>query len=209
MVDETGRLRELTLLTDDEEILSFIRSRGPVWAGIDASLVVPDSGTLRNCERMVLDRGIRILPTDRDFYEDHYGGCRGEHLLRRLQSMGFGYSDEDFQDRVYEVYPRAALHLMSRGKVPGYKKGPIEGRKEAMLEIIRILERTEPSLRLGEDIVRDIRSGGKEGMQGLTDKIDSLLSVASVYQHWLYGGKRTEALGDDAEGYILLPRPRC
>ncbi len=154
LVDETGRLRELTLLTYDDEILRFVRSRGEVWVGIDASLVVPEGTSLRKCERQVLDRGIKIFPTNRIFYQAHYGGCRGEQIQKILRSQGFGCSDQGAHDRLYEVYPRATLFTMCRGKVPSYKKGPTEPRKEAMLEVVRILERTEPSLRLGEEIVR-------------------------------------------------------
>jgi predicted RNase H-like nuclease len=208
LLSEEGVVEELTFLTHDREIIDFVESNAPAWVGIDASLVVPEKVRLRRCEMALRDRGIKVLPTNRYFYQRTYGGCRGEVLAARLIQDGFGYFDHSRRCALFEVYPHAALHILTEGKVPRYKRGRAQDRKMAMIDVLCIVREWEPSVTSIEELLCEIEGTGPEGMCGLADKLDSLVSVVSVYQHWLYSGKRTEVLGDYDEGFILLPRPR-
>ena len=129
---------ETCILYTDEEILQKIRLLKPNVIAIDAPLSLPSGRTsieertgthLRECDRELLKRGIKILPIT-------LGGMRkltqrGVRLKRLLEAEGF---------RVIEVYPGGAQDVLgvprkSRGREPllaGLKKLGIRGLRKEM-----------------------------------------------------------------------------
>ncbi|MCD6530470.1 DUF429 domain-containing protein [Candidatus Bathyarchaeota archaeon] len=129
---------ETCILYTDEEILQKIRLLKPNVIAIDAPLSLPPGRTsieertgthLRECDRELLKRGIKILPIT-------LGGMRkltqrGVRLKRLLEAEGF---------RVIEVYPGGAQDVLgvprkSRGREPllaGLKKLGIRGLRKEM-----------------------------------------------------------------------------
>lgn len=191
------------LLTTDEEIIAYVRSHLPAWVGIDASLHVPDHGQ-RSAERILRARGVPILPTNRGFYERHYGGCRGVELAHRLQEIRMEDFDTTAASAFFEVYPRAAIRLIDEQAL-GYKHGPKSSRLNAMGRLLQSLSEREPSLRLPAG--HQLRTWSMEkDVKGATDRLDALICAVCVYEHRLYCGHRSEVIGDKNDGYILLPR---
>jgi len=129
---------ETCILYTDEEILQKTRLLKPNVIAIDAPLSLPPGRTsieertgthLRECDRELLKRGIKILPIT-------LGGMRkltqrGVRLKRLLEAEGF---------RVIEVYPGGAQDVLgvprkSRGREPllaGLKKLGIRGLRKEM-----------------------------------------------------------------------------
>jgi predicted nuclease with RNAse H fold len=198
IIDQSGLVLDLGTLTTDEEILE--RAGEDTWIGIDASLVVPSDKSIRGCERELRSLGMRILPTSRSFYEKHYGGCRGERLAQRLESMGFEYFGSG-RKALFEVYPFAVLQTLSPGAPPVYKKGSRDARREASKALLRQLLEWEPSLQLP----RSSFPLAVEG-KGAADRMDALMAAVLLYRHGLYSGTRSLLVGDRDDGYILLPR---
>lgn len=193
---DDGAVERIELLTTDQDILAALPP-GVAWVGVDASLKMPEGTTLRRCERGLLDLGMKVLPTSREFYQRRYGGCRGETLGSALEALGYEYFGTGPR-RLYEVYPYAVLHVLSGGQMPRYKKGPREARLDATAEILRMLRRWCPSLHVSDDEIVAAR--------GSDDRLDALVGAVLLYQHRLYRGDRTRVVGDDDHGYILLPR---
>ena len=42
--------------------------------------------------------------------------------------------------------------------------------------------------------------------KGAADRMDALMAAVSLYRHRLYAGNRSLVVGEDDDGYILLPR---
>lgn len=192
---EDGTVELLDTVSTDREVLDLL-PEGDAWVGIDASLRLPAGKGPRGCEAALRRRGIRVLPTDRAFYLRRYGGCRGEVLAAELEGRGYRYFG-DGPRAPFEVYPHAALSILGGGRVPRYKKGPREERKGEAERALDLLRRWLPGLRAGPELLP-----GK----GLDDRLDALVGAALLYAHRLYAGGATEVVGDEDDGYILLPR---
>ncbi len=198
-------IEDLFLVKSDDDILRTLNDCRHTWVGIDAPLVVPDGEGLRGCERELFNRGIHVLPTSRDFMNRKFGGCRGERLREELMKMGYSLADSDTNPGgMYEVYPYGALNVLTGGEIPRYKKGPAEERRRAALQVLDILNQWVPveTPQLQKEII-----GATPGELATTmDKLDALIGVLCVYTHWIYGSRRTELVGDEQDGFILLPR---
>lgn len=142
VIDDSGELRELELVTSDDEILDRLMARGPVWAGIDAPLLVPNQDGMRRCERTMLSMGLHALPSNTRFKDKRYGGRRGEALAELLFQEGFSSASPGRgEDKmVFEVYPYGTLWMLKNGQVPAYKRGRFQAKANHMGEVIGALE---------------------------------------------------------------------
>lgn len=197
IIDDDGKVLDLGLVTTDDEIVDLIE--GDIWMGIDASLVVPQGRSMRSGERELRSRGMKVLPTSREFYMSHYGGCRGEMLARRLTDLGLEYFGSG-RNALFEVYPFAVVQAVAPGP-PRYKKGPRSARRAASKELLRRILEWEPSIQIPCSSMPPLVDG-----TGSADRMDALMAAISVYRHGLYSGARSAMVGDGDDGYILLPR---
>ncbi|MFP4197815.1 MAG: DUF429 domain-containing protein [Methanomassiliicoccales archaeon] len=204
VLDRRGKMIRSSLVTRNQEIMEMV-SGFPGWVGIDAPLKVPNQRGVRKGERALLDRGIRVLPANRDYMGRTFGGCRGEEILSEFLDSGYGYSVTESNRSVFEVYPFAILHLLTGGKVPRYKKGKAPERRRGMLEVLGLMGTLANIEGIGSLFER-IEAARPGQMKSLADEVDALLCAACVYAHWQYGGKRTHLVGGGEEGWILLPR---
>ncbi len=200
IIEDDGEVSTVGSVTTDREILSLVPA-GEAWVGLDAPLRVPPGQSMRACERTLRSMGVRILPSGRDFHLRHYGGCRGEMLSQDLEGMGMEYFGSG-RRAFFEVYPHAVLRALPPPP-PRYKKGPMEVKERESKRTLELLERWEPGLRWSPAIGQDLCCGS-----GAADRLDALLAAASLYRHRLYSGERSLVLGDDNDGFLLLPRGR-
>ena len=206
VLSSDGNVMDIGLITSDDQILSELEGRECAWVGIDAPLIVNNEEGLRQCERRLFDRSIRVLPSSRGYLTRRFGGCRGVHLAERMRDMGYSFPGRDGGCRVMiEVYPYGALQVITGGDVPRYKKGKACEKREAALKIMRMLREWLP-VSIPRSLDEEIESATPSEMKSVMDKIDAVISVLCVYGHWIYSGKRTEVLGDVTDGFILLPR---
>lgn len=81
--------------------------------GIDAPLSFPLTGTLRECEKMLIKMGIRLFPSGADFFKEV--AQRGMEISKTLENKGV---------EVFEVYPYATRHILQIApKAKKQKKG--------------------------------------------------------------------------------------
>lgn len=45
-------------------------------------------------------------------------------------------------------------------------------------------------------------------MKAMGGLVDAALSAMCVYAHWIYGGERTQLVGEEEYGHVLLPAKR-
>jgi|Deesub1362B_J571_1020462.scaffolds.fasta_scaffold00070_84 hypothetical protein len=86
------------------------------FAGIDAPLSFPMKGSFRECEKILLMRGIPLFPPRASFFVKI--GEKGQKIAEELRKKGV---------EVYEVYPFATRKII--GIAPKVKKGRKEGWK--------------------------------------------------------------------------------
>jgi predicted nuclease with RNAse H fold len=196
VLDDAGRLMDWRCLTSDDEVIENITAHIPCWVAIDASLFVPNRGGMRDVEKLLRARGVKVLPTSKVFLDKHCGGSRGEALVASLAPSGFTL--ENGAMPVLETFPRAILHATLGKKMPRYKTGPKEVRTAGCVAIATLLEGAFPDL--GEVVARlpgDPRQAA--------DMIDALACAICVYAHWRYEGERTTPLhGEDGTHVLLL-----
>jgi predicted nuclease with RNAse H fold len=198
IIDAQGRVTEIGLLTTDEEIIELATAEDS-WIGLDASLKVPADRRIRNCERELRSMGLKALPTSRKFYHEHYGGCRGEVLAKKLEDLDYEYFGRGPRS-YFEIYPYSVARLLLPAPLR-YKKGPREGRRSGSEALLRQLQEWEPSLQLPPSAIPPLVEG-----KGAADRMDALMAAVSLYRHRLYSGTRSLVVGEHDDGYILLPR---
>jgi len=127
------------------------------------------------------------------------GGSRGEELASKLTGMGLEYFGAG-RRAFYEVYPHAVLRSLPP-PLPQYKKGPQAVREEEAERALTLLSGWEPTLHWTPTMGKVLSRG-----KGAADRLDALLAAVSLYRHSLYSGGLSLVLGDDDDGFLLLPR---
>lgn len=198
---------EIELVTDIEEMLSFVTGEGDCFIGIDASLKVPNQTGMRSAEKLVRGMGIHILPTSRNYLNNKFGGSRGERLVDRLAEYGFRMAKPDDRSGrlIYEVFPYAAVRRFT-GRSPAYKRGRLSERKQECVQLLRMIQTLHPELHNLDRFADEIGCSNSSGIKAAGDKIDALLCAISVYRHAIYRGHATQMIGDEENGFILLCR---
>jgi hypothetical protein len=123
-VAEGYRVIHTGILAIDGDIL---RRFNIGFAGIDAPLSLPSKGTLRECEKILLKRGIRLFPSGAEFFRKV--AERGMEIAEWLREEGV---------EVYEVYPYATRKIL--GISPLSKKNSKAGIKKIKDDLGTFLE---------------------------------------------------------------------
>ena len=114
---------ELTFVGNYEDI-DFSKVKA---AGIDAPLSLPNQGSLRECERILLKMGIRLFPSGALFFRKIVE--RGIEIAKELRSRGI---------KVFEVYPYATRVILNIA--PREKKNRKDGIKKIVSDLSRYIE---------------------------------------------------------------------
>lgn len=203
--DTNGHIKDPILVTSDDDILDIILATKNSWVGIDAPLIVPNQHGLRSGERVAVQSGLRILPTNRSFLQRSCGGVRAEALVERLYLNGYVHAHlgSAAENVIFETYPYSLVqHLVGRGF--SYKRGKAAEKRNGCQEILRRLQGWEPSIDIPVAIYDEVRDARPAELKQVADKVDAVLCAACLYAHWLYGGQRTRLVGDEKDGYILI-----
>jgi predicted RNase H-like nuclease len=106
-----------------------------------------------------------------------------------------------------EVYPHpATIRLFGLEKTIKYKKGRVAGKRSEFARYQDCLKRF-----LAEEIPELAVSADHELLfsepwrKPLEDQIDSILCASIAHRHLRYSGTRSEVLGDDETGHMLIP----
>ena len=189
VLDDRGRLRDVGLVREDDEILALARRWRPRYVAIDAPLSLPrgmcclDEGCpcapvspdgLKAAERALVKEGIGLFRTTKRSIIKRMV-CRAIGLRRALEEQGHA---------VMEVYPYASKVRLLLRPIP--KKTTKAGRQW----LRQRLEGLVPGLR--------------EHRRALID--DELDAIVAAYTAYLRGQDQAEAAGDPQEGVIYVPK---
>lgn len=178
-----GKDASLSLFSSDEDIIRIVEANRGGLVSIDSSLSLPagrccvkDScecrkyGIMRECERILRKRGIRVYPTLIQSMQNLT--LRGIRLAQTFRDMDF---------TVIESYPGAAQDILH------FPRKKIDLRQlETDLMAMGILPHSDR-----EPVTHD--------------QLDALTSALVGY---FYLAGQYEAIGNEAEGYLILPELR-
>jgi predicted RNase H-like nuclease len=182
---------------------------------VDAPTLIPNATGMRDCDRLAhkyfgkYDAGCYPANRDRPFATTliEFG--------RALEARGFGHASHiapQIPGRYQiELFPHpATIHLFRLPKILKYKKGRVRDRRTA-LNTLRSLQlchlpNLNPGLRLETADLPTIPAGGK-ALKVVEDQLDSVTCAYSGAHWWWWGRERNWVLGDDQNGYIVVPAP--
>jgi predicted RNase H-like nuclease len=208
--DSGLHLRRLDRRATHCEVLDWVDKNAgnePAMLAIDAPLIMPNASGIRPCEREV----------NREFRPFH-AGCHAANqgrpfwapitaLVAALESRGFHHaaaiSVRTPGRYMIEVHPHAAsVNLFGLDRIIKYKKGRVADRTAALARYRRLVAS------LVDAELPRVPAGGHE-LKAVEDKIDAVLAAYIGAQWWLWGEERSRCYGDEAGGYIVVPKGKC
>jgi len=209
LMNKQGEIKEMNHVGTDEEIIEMAKDKQVDYIGIDAPLKVPNEGGSRPVERELAKRGRPAYPANKEFFNKHYGGVRGERLVERFQKEGYPFIERtnDNEKGVIEVYPNPTIKALL-GDIPEYKNVKKEKVKNGINKIWRKLQReklpVEIDIRRFEELITEEEAKNITSKE-LKRKGDLLDSFFCSYVLLLdYKDiSSVEVIGNKEEGYIL------
>lgn len=122
---EDRKIKSLFTFKDVEKV--GVRIFQCYAAGIDAPLSFPDKGNLRECEKELIQMGIRLFPSGAEFFRKV--AEKGMEIASFLESRNL---------KVFEVYPFATRFILDIGKE--VKKQKKSGRDKIISDLSRYIE---------------------------------------------------------------------
>ncbi|APB34188.1 hypothetical protein GlitD10_1862 [Gloeomargarita lithophora Alchichica-D10] len=200
-----------------EAILTWVDT----WAGgeqpaavaVDAPTIIPNATGMRLPDRL----------THRYFHRYH-AGCYpanlgrpfaartvefGQELFRRKFRHGIEIKPQKPDRWQIEVFPHPAMvHLFNLDKILKYKKGAIAERCQELNKLrtlLLTLTAGEPRLKVAN--LPDIPEK-TSALKSVEDQLDALMCAYVAAYWWYWGEAKNQVLGNEQEGYIVVPHRR-
>ena len=202
---------ECHYLSGDEQLLSLINSVSKERE-VERMILAIDAPTL-----CVNETGSR--PVDQEcnrLFRQYEAGChpvnlrlceRPIQLARKLKKMGFKLSCDLSVGHhlAMEVYPHPAMvRWFELERTIKYKRGRVAEKKMEFMRyqefFRRFLSNQFPGLILPANLAAEPWSKKNE------DLLDAHFCAVIGLWHWLYQGERSQILGDEKTGQMLIPR---
>lgn len=187
---------------------------------VDAPTIIPNQTGTRLPDRLT-----------HKYFGKYHAGCYPANLGRpfaprtvglgnSLLQRGFRHSPTLLPQRggryQIEVFPHPAMvQLFRLERIIKYKKGNLAAKKAGLIEVQSYFQAILPTLTPalnphfppGFDLWRSpLGLNGKE-LKTLEDQLDSLFCAYIGAHWWFWGLERNLVLGDEAQGYIVVPCP--
>lgn len=226
VADEAGRVLDSASVRTDDEIVDWLvpHCDGPVLAGIDAPITVPNDTGRRPCDDLVsrvfgpYEAGVYPANRSNPAFTER---TRGEDLADRLD-LGLDpriTPGDPGTRRALETYPHSAtVALFGLRRTLKYKGGrrrsPTTRRPEftRLLDLLESLAGFDPpfdptSSPRWADLRRDVGEATTgAALDRAEDEIDAYICAYVVSYYWARGhGDRCRVVGDAESGHIVTP----
>ena len=195
----------------DDEFLDTVRNLSGryhrVFMTVDAPIVCPNRTGTRPVDRL----------THRLFHREH-AAChpanstkspRPPRIRRKLERLGFqtGWDLRSSKKLVAEVYPHPAMVRMFRlPRIVKYKKGTVAERSAEFRRLQQLMRKLLSEHFSGLTLNREARAVlATAWSKPVEDRLDALFCALIGLWHVVHGGARSEVIGDQKTGFILLP----
>lgn len=209
LMDEEGKVEELTLAGSDEEIIKIAKEHEVDYIGIDAPLKIPNEEGSRPVERELARRGRPAYPANRKFFNKHYGGIRGERLVEKFEEEEYPFIERTRDDKkgIIEVYPNPTIKALL-GEIPKYKNVRKKKVKKGIKEIWRKLQKEKLPVKINIDGFKELITEEKikkvtsKDLKRKGDLLDSFFCSYVLLLDYKEISS-VEVIGNKKEGYIL------
>ncbi len=207
LLNEEGEILEMKHVGKDKEIVELAEEHGAEYIGIDAPLKIPNEEGSRPVERELAKRGRPAYPANRKFFKKHYGGVRGERLVKKSQENNYPFIErtKDNEEGVIEVYPNPTIKALL-GEIPDYKNVKKEEVKKGIREIWgRIKKRKLPvevDLKNFQELLTEKEELSAKDLKRKGDLLDSFFCAYVLLLDYK-DISSVELIGNKEEGYIL------
>lgn len=219
--DEGWRLLESARLPHPEAVAAWMCNRipmeAPVWVAVDAPLVAHNPAGTQRAADAALSAAFRrfkvvCLPVDERHAE------MGNSLVERLDALDIVPAIPEAAGAarrgVFETFPAAAhLPLFELRRPLGYKRGPVDKRREGLRRLqTRIALMDDAALRLESTtplrnlLAADPAALRGDGLKDLEDRLDAMLCALVAALGWS-APERLVTFGNVEEGAITVPHP--
>ena len=197
----------------------WVSSRESAIIAVDAPTIIPNQTGTRLPDRLT-----------HKYFGKYHAGCYPANLNRPFASRTVNFGNELREKGFFhaptitpqkpgryqiEVFPHPAIvHLFGLEKILKYKKGKLADKKRELTlfknYIVTVLPQLEPKLCLtGDTVLPDLKdSVAGKTLKAIEDKLDSLICAYVAAYWWYWGETKNLVLGDETEGYIVVPK-RC
>lgn len=216
-VDAEGRLAHIGTAQDDESISAALKPYvdDECLVAIDAPLIVKNATGHRPCETDLnhdfqqFEAGARPAYAGRPEFAGSPRGARLAHALDLDMDP-----DSPSNRRAIEVYPHpATVVLFDLRRTLKYKRGPIDDRREQLLQLMTLIEGLDtasPRLRANRSVAwvelrHRVEAATRPGqLDQAEDPIDAVL-CAYIALYWYQRPEDVTIYGDFGTGYIVTP----
>jgi predicted RNase H-like nuclease len=201
-------------LVETSEILAWIDGRcgsDDAMVAVDAPLIIRNATGMRPAEKQCQER-----------YASRHAGSYpsnlGRPFARQTTAFAAELAQRGFRHGVnitprcpgryqLEVFPHpAAIELFALDQIIKYKKGDVDERRAGLIRyramLVEKLGVLEPALK--PDNLPVIPHDGT-ALKDLEDRLDAVLCAYIGAYCWHWGMSRNRVLGDDENGYIVVP----
>lgn len=213
------KLVELGRCDSREAVLDWVDAQvnadGPALIAVDAPTLIPNETGMRLCDRLAHRYFGKY---DAGCYPANQGRPFAEALIQfglALEARGFQHAPK-IKPRVpgryqIELFPHpATVHFFKLDRILKYKKGRLADRCQQLVKLrqyqLSTFSKLTPQLSLSNSDLPDIPKTGK-AMKAVEDQLDSLTCAYAGAHWWWWGLERNWVLGDESQGYIVVPAP--
>jgi predicted RNase H-like nuclease len=210
-IDRPASAMATGLTRGDEDLLSAVNRAAvhpAVMIAVDAPLLCINESGSRPVDKLC---SALFRAEEAGSYPVNRGLCRRPfRIADTLRESGYALTTslERSPRFACEVYPHpAAIRLFGLDKTIKYKKGRVAARRGEFARYQNCLK-----FFLAREIPELAASPEHESLfcapwrKPVEDQIDSILCAAIAHRHLRYHGTRSEVLGDDETGHMLIPR---
>jgi len=175
---------------------------------VDAPLVCPNATGSR-----IVDKQI-----SRMFWREH-AGChsanstkcqRPVRIAKKLAACSFniGWNMQESNRLLIEVYPHPAIvRFFGLDRIVKYKKGRVLAKQRGFSQLQdltrKCLDERFPDFHMTADLDKLLKEDWSKAVEDCTD---AFLCALIGYNHYLFQGAKSEAIGTCDAGFILLPK---
>ncbi|MEL7504559.1 MAG: DUF429 domain-containing protein [Cyanobacteria bacterium J06554_6] len=187
----------------------------PVIAAVDAPTIIPNDTGMRLPDRLAhrlygrYDAGCYPANRGRPFAAPLI--AFGQALEQRGLVHAPNLSQQQASRYQIEVFPHPAMiRLFRLPRILKYKKGRLVERRPELARLRQLILTELPQLTPGLSIQpAELPAVPMTGaaMKALEDRLDSVICAYVAAHYWWWGLARNQVLGNQAEGYIVVPCP--
>ena len=209
-----ARIVETAHVFGDEALFRWLEARlppapAPAMLLFDAPLVCPNATGSRPVDRLAqtLFRRFHAGP-----HPANAARCvrplRLAAVLEERLGVEIGWRSPRTARLAVEVFPHPAMvRWLGLERIVKYKRGPVAARRAEFARLQGLIRTF-----LAENFSDLAESAALEGTLAALwtkpneDRFDALVCALVGYQHWRDDGRASEVIGDEATGFILLPK---